>query len=204
MIIIGITGSIGMGKSTIASMLKRLSIPIHDSDKVVKLLIEKNVLIKDKIKKKWPSCIIYNKKKEKINKEELSKIIFKNNKEKKELENLIHPYVVENRNSFIKKNKNKMIIGIDVPLLYETRTDKICNYIFLAYASKEVQKNRVLKRKNMNIEKFNKINNNQLSNVEKKKKNPIVIPTGHGKIITFVIVILNLLWIIIKTKSIKI
>ena len=53
-----------------------------------------------------------------------------------------------------------MIIGIDVPLLYETRTDKICNYIFLAYASKEVQKNRVLKRKNMNIEKFNKINNN--------------------------------------------
>ena len=204
MIIIGITGSIGMGKSTIASMLKCLSIPIHDSDKVVKLLIEKNVLIKDKIKKKWPSCIIYNKKKEKINKEELSKIIFNSNKEKKELENLIHPYVVESRNSFIKKNKNKMIIGIDVPLLYETRTDKICNYIFLASASKEVQKNRVLKRSNMNIEKFNKINNSQLSNIEKKKKNPIIIPTGYGKIITFVTVILNLSWIIIKTKSIKI
>ena len=48
MIIIGITGSIGMGKSTIASMLKRLSIPIHDSDRVVKLLIEKNVIIKTK------------------------------------------------------------------------------------------------------------------------------------------------------------
>jgi dephospho-CoA kinase len=97
-----------------------------------------------------------------------------------------------------------MIIGIDVPLLYETRTDKICNYIFLADVSKEVQKNRVLKRKNMNIEKFNKINNNQLSNTEKKKKKPIIIPTGYGKIITFVTVILNLSWIIIKTKSIKI
>ena len=157
-----------------------------------------------KIKKKWPSCIIFNKKKEIINKEELSKIIFNNNKEKKELENLIHPYVVENRNNFIKKNKNKMIIGIDVPLLYETRTDKICHYIFLASASKEVQKNRVLKRKNMNIEKFIKINNNQISNTEKKNKNPIIIPTGYGKIITFVTVILNLSWIIVKTKSIKI
>ena len=56
----------------------------------------------------------------------------------------------------------------------------------------------------MNIEKFNKINNNQLSNFEKKKKYPIIIPTGYGKIITFIAVTLNLSWIIIKTKSIKI
>ena len=56
----------------------------------------------------------------------------------------------------------------------------------------------------MNIEKFNKINNSQLSDFEKKKKNPIIIPTGYGKIITFIIVMLNLLWINIKTKSIKI
>ena len=204
MIIIGITGSIGMGKSTIALMLKQLKIPIHDSDKAVKLLIEENLLIIDKIKKKWPNCIIYNKKKEKINKEELSKIIFNNDKEKKALENLIHPFIVKNRNNFIKKNENKMIIGIDVPLLYETKTDKICNYIFLASASYEVQKERVLKRPNMNVVKFNKINNNQLSNVEKKKKNPIIIPTDYGKIITFLIVIYNLWQIIIKTKILKI
>jgi CRISPR/Cas system-associated endonuclease/helicase Cas3 len=56
----------------------------------------------------------------------------------------------------------------------------------------------------MNLEKFNKINNNQLTNREKKKKTPIIIPTGYGKIITFIIVMLNLLWINIKTKSIKI
>ena len=56
----------------------------------------------------------------------------------------------------------------------------------------------------MNIEKFHKINNSQLSNYEKKKKHPIIIPTGYGKIITFIAVILNLLWIILKTKSIKV
>ena len=202
MIIIGITGSIGMGKSTIALMLNFFGIPVHDSDRAVKTLLEEEFII-ELIKKKWPSCIIDNEKKIKINKEELSKIIFDNSKERKNLENLIHPYVIKNRNNFIKKNKNKRIIGIDVPLLYETRTDKICNYIFLASASDKIQEKRVLKRANMNIEKFNKINNNQLSGFEKKNKNPVIIPTGYGKIITFITVILNLLWIIIKTKSVR-
>ena len=137
-------------------------------------------------------------------KKELSKIIFNDSKERKDLENLIHPYVTKDRNIFIKQNKNKRIIGIDVPLLYETSTDKICNYIFLATTSEKNQKKRVLKRANMDIEKFNKINKNQLSNFEKKKKYPIIIPTGYGKIITFIAVILNLSWIIIKKRSIKV
>ena len=203
MIIIGITGSIGMGKSTIASMLNKLRIPIHDSDKIIKFLLEENKIIINKIKIKWPSCIIGNKKEEKINKEELGKIVFYNNKEKKELEKLLHPLVVKNRNDFFKKNKNKMIVGIDVPLLYETKTDEICNYIFLASASKDVQQKRVLKRTNMDDKKFQKIKENQMSDFEKKKRKPIIIPTGYGKLITFVTVVINLLFIIIKTKSIK-
>ena len=203
MIIIGITGSIGMGKSNIALILKFFGIPTHDSDRSVKKLLKEDFIIAI-IKKKWPNCIIHNKKKENINKEKLSRIIFANSNERKKLENLLHPYVMEKRNNFIRKNKNKNILGIDVPLLYETKTDKICNYIFLATATKEIQQKRVLKRNNMNIEKFNKINNSQLSDFEKKKKDPIIIPTGYGKIITFIIVMLNLLWINIKTKSIKI
>ena len=203
MIIIGITGSIGMGKSTIALMLKSFGIPIHDADRAVKTILEEQIII-DIIKKKWPTCIINNKKKVKINKEELRKIIFNNSNERKKIENLIHPYVIKKRNNFIRKNKNKRIIGLDVPLLYETKTDKICNYIFLASASYTIQKKRVLKRANMNIEIFNKINNNQLSNFEKKKNDPIIIHTGYGKIITFITVILNLFWIIMKTKSLKV
>ena len=202
MIIIGITGSIGMGKSNIALILKFFGIPIYDSDKSVKKLLKEDFII-SVIKKKWPNCIIHNKKKESINKKELSKIIFDNSNERKKLEYLLHPYVVKKRNNFISKNRNKNLIGIDVPLLYETKTDKICNYIFLASTTKEIQQKRVLKRSNMNIEKFNKINNNQLSNFQKKEKKPIIIPTGYGKIITFIIVMLNLLWISIKTKSIK-
>ena len=62
----------------------------------------------------------------------------------------------------------------------------------------------MLKRDNMNNEKFNNINKNQLSDIEKRKKNPIIITTQYGKILTFIIVILNLLSILIKVKSIKI
>ena len=80
MIIIGITGSIGMGKSTIASMLKFFGIPIHDSDLVVRGLIETNTLVLKKIKKNWPEVIDIIDSKEVINKGNLSEIIFNNTK----------------------------------------------------------------------------------------------------------------------------
>ena len=205
MIVIGITGSIGMGKSTIALMLKYFKIPIHDSDETVKLLLDKNILIIDKIAKKWPSCITNSESKKYINKNILGKIVFNDSKEKKKLEKLIHPYVTKSRNIFLENNnkRKKTIVGIDVPLMYETNTDKICDYIFLASASKKNQQNRVLKRPGMSLDKFNKIKKNQLSNFEKKKKKPIIISTDYGKFVTFTLLILNLLLIIVKKESKK-
>ena len=100
MIIIGITGSIGMGKSTIASMLKFFDIPIHDSDLVVKLLIETNSLVLKKIKKNWPEVIDIIDSKEIINKEKLSKLIFNDIKCKENLEKIIHPLVIKRERCF--------------------------------------------------------------------------------------------------------
>lgn len=203
MIVIGITGSIGMGKTTIASMLKKLNIPIHDSDVTVRLLLDNNNNVISQIKEKWPSCIISLKNKSLINKVKLSEIIFKKKSQKKILEGIIHPYVLYSRDLFLKQNfttKNKFV-GLDVPLLFETKADKICNYVFLAYASQKIQKKRVLKRKNMTINKFENITNNQMSELQKKMKNPIVIRTDFGKTVTFVLVIINLLKIFIIEKT---
>ena len=174
MIVIGITGSIGMGKTTIASMLKKLNIPIHDSDATVRSLLDNDDNVISQIKEKWPSCIISLKNKTLINKVILSDIIFKRKSQKKILEGIIHPYVLYSRDLFLKKNlanKNKFV-GLDVPLLFETKADKMCNYVFLAYASQKIQKKRVLKRKNMTINKFENITNNQMSEVQKKRKIP--------------------------------
>ena len=163
MIIIGITGSIGMGKSTIASMLKFFGIPIHDSDLVVKELIETNSLVLKKIKKNWPEVIDIIDSKEVINKGKLSEIIFNDIRCKEKLEKIIHPLVNKKRKMFLKKYESKNIVGMDVPLLYETGLNKICNYIFLALTSEANQAKRVLRRKNMTMEKFISIKENQWS-----------------------------------------
>ena len=204
MIIVGITGSIGMGKTTIASMFKKLNIPIHDSDAIVGSLLDNDNNVISQIKEKWPSCIISLKNKSLINKVKLSDIIFKRKSEKKILEGIIHPHVLNSRDLFLKKNlttKNKFV-GLDVPLLYETKADKICNYVFLAYASQKTQKKRVLKRKDMTIKKFENITKNQMPELQKKMNKPILIRTDFGKTVTFVLVIINLfkIFIIEKTK----
>ena len=202
MIIIGITGSIGMGKTTIASIFTKLNIPIHDSDATVGLLLEKNIFVINQIKKKWPNCVISSKKQHLVNKSKLSDVIFKQKSQKMTLEKILHPHVFDSRDLFLKKNRNinKKFVGLDVPLLYETKTDEICNYVFLAYSSKKIQRKRVLKRKNMTIQKFKNITNNQMSDSEKKLKKPIIIRTDFGKSITFVLVLINLFKIIILEK----
>jgi dephospho-CoA kinase len=203
MIIIGITGSIGMGKSTIASMLKFFGIPIHDSDLEVKGLIETNPLVLKKIKKNLPEVIDIFDNKEIINKEKLSKLIFNDIKCKENLEKIIHPLVNKKRKMFLKKCESKNIVGMDVPLLYETGLNKICNYIFLALTSEANQAKRVLKRKNMTKEKFESIKENQWSDEMKKEQKPYIINTTYGKILVFILLTFLLSTIFFKEKVLK-
>ena len=204
MIIIGITGSIGMGKSTIASMLKFFGIPIHDSDLVVKGLIETNALVFKEIKKNWPEVIDITDSKEVINKGKLSEIIFNDIKCKENLEKIIHPLVNKKRKMFLKKYEfKKNIVGMDVPLLYETGLNKICNYIFLALTSEENQAKRVLKRKKMTKEKFISIKENQWSDEMKKEQKPYIINTTYGKISVFILLTFLLSTILFKEKVLK-
>ena len=205
MIIIGVTGSIGMGKSTIASMFKFFNIPVHDADYEVKRIIENNNLVKKKIKKEWPDVIYMNKGKEVINKSKLSSYIFKNMKYKVKLEKIIHPLIHKNREEFLQKHSsNKFMIAMDVPLLYETGVNKICDYIFLALTSEEKQKKRVMQRINMTEQKFLLIKKSQWSDEMKISQNPYIINTSYGKPITFVLTIFLLMSIIFKEKVNKI
>ena len=205
MIIIGITGSIGMGKTTISSMLKFLNIPIFDSDKEVKSILETNMIVIDKIERIWPDVVSLETGQIKINKFFLGDKVFNNKKNRKLLEKIIHPIVKEKRNRFINEYCNSRIIGLDVPLLYETKTNEICNFIFLVNTSKKIQQRRVLKRPKMTKEKFNCINNAQWSYEKKKKKKPFIINTSFGKIFSFIQVLLYLTIIITnqKVKNVK-
>ena len=200
MIIIGITGSIGMGKTTVSNMLRILKIPVFDSDKKVKEILEKNSYIIDKISKLWPESVSLNQKQKKVNKKILSNKIFESKNERKKLERIIHPLVKKERKSFLKKFGKYFIVGLDIPLLYETGMDKECDYIFLVHTSKKIQKKRVLMRPNMTDEKFELINNSQWSFEKKEKERPYVINTSFGKLITFILVIFYLFKIRFKGK----
>ena len=201
MIIIGITGSIGMGKTTVSSMLKSLKIPVFDSDQQVSKILENDFNIIEKISKIWPDTMLLYKKQKKINKILLGNIIFKSEKERKKLEKIIHPQVKRERKNFLETSKSYSLVGLDVPLLYETGMDKTCDYIFLVNTSKKIQKSRVLKRTNMTGQKFELINKSQWSLEKKIKEKPFVIYTSFGKTLTFLIVLFYLFAIKIRGKK---
>ena len=203
MIIIGITGSIGMGKSTIANMLKQFKIPVFDSDKEVRDILENNDAVKKQINDLWPDVILTETKEKQIDKNLLSRKIFGNIKYRKTLESIIHPKVKERRNIFIKSVERSSIVALDVPLLYETGTDKVCDDIFLVYTNEETQKKRVLARSSMTQKKLDLIKKAQWNDQKKRDKNPYLVTTSYGKFVSFVIITSYLIIILFKKKILK-
>ena len=114
---IGITGSIGTGKTTVADMFALFNIPVFDADKEIKKILNDEE-IKKKLKKVWPQVI----KKNHIDKLKLKSIIFSSKKDKKILEKLLYPYLEVEKNKFININSKKKILVYDVPLIYETKS----------------------------------------------------------------------------------
>ena len=203
MIIIGITGSIGMGKSTIANMLKQFKIPVFDSDKEVRDILENNDAVKKQIYALWPDVILIETNEREIDKNLLGRKIFGNKRYRKTLENIIHPEVKERRNSFIKSEEKSLIVALDVPLLYETGTDKICDDIFLVYTDEETQKKRVLARSNMTQKKLDLIKKAQWNDQKKKDKGPYLVTTSYGKFVSFIIITSYLITILFKKKILR-
>ena len=201
--IIGITGSIGMGKSTIASMLSQIKIPVFDSDKEVARILKENITVINDIGLKWPEAVLKEKNILSINKKFLGDIVFSNVEDKVFLEKLIHPIIKKKRELFIKKHTNFFFIALDVPLLFETNTHKICHYIFLANANDRAQRKRVLSRQHMTNAKFELIKKNQLSNKERLRLSSkiFVVNTNYGKLVSFIIILTCLFKILLKKEG---
>ena len=203
MIIIGITGSIGMGKSTIANMLKHFKIPVFDSDKEVRDILDNNDSVKKQIYDLWPDVILTKTKEKVIDKNLLGRKIFGNKKYRKILESIIHPQVMKRRNIFIKSVEKSLIVALDVPLLYETGTDKICDDIFLVYTDEETQTKRVLSRSSMTQKKLDLIKKAQWNDQKKRDKNPYLVTTSYGRFVSFIIITSYLITILFKKKILK-
>ena len=170
MIIIGITGSIASGKSTVAKLIAKRKYPLFNADKIVLNLYKKknftNLLIKR---------FKLNNKKDIKNQ---IKLIIKKNKEKlKTLENIIHPLVRREMNVFLKKKKNFLVL--EIPLLIESKLNRYFDSIIFVDAKKKIRLKRYLKRNN-DKKTFETLNKRQISPIIKKKLCDLIVYNNYS------------------------
>ncbi|MFI3242540.1 MAG: dephospho-CoA kinase [Alphaproteobacteria bacterium] len=175
--LIGITGTIGSGKTTIADKLRSLGLVVFDIDGWVKRLYNRKNFL-NIIKKEFPNTF----KDGVFNKRELRNTVFNNKKELEKLEEIIHPILNTALKRKIKKiSKFDDIFFIDTPLLFEMEWDKYCHHIILADVDYEVAKVRVMKRDNISAEDFEKIYDKQIKNIDKEHLADIIVNTDMPK-----------------------
>jgi len=177
--IIVVTGSIGMGKSTTASLLTLLGYPLFDADYFAKKITDSNYIVFKKIKEYFPSVVV-NKK---INRDKLGKIVFSNNHLRVKLESIIHPYINDERDKFFRfhKLKRSKAIVMDIPLLFELNQNTNYKNIVVVSAPHFVQRYRVNKRPGMTQKKFNNILETQVPDKFKRKHCSHIVLSGLGK-----------------------
>jgi dephospho-CoA kinase len=176
MLIIGLTGSIGMGKSTTAQFFLEAGIPVHDADYAVHELYEGNAA--PLINKAFPNTM----REGKVDRDALFSHLVNSPLAMKQLEAIIHPLVKQHREEFMAKaiKAGARIIVLDVPLLFETATNKDCDIILVVSAPLSVQKHRVLARVGMTEERFQTILSKQMPDSQKRQRAHFMIDTGRG------------------------
>ncbi len=176
MIKLGLTGSIGMGKSTTGKMLINKGFPLHDADAVVHDLYKGEAV--SLIEKAFPGTTNENG----VDRQALSKQVLGNAEAMKTLEAIVHPLVHQREREFfaLAKAKDAKMVVLDIPLLFETKGEDRCDLILVVSAGEDIQQERVLARPDMTVEKFEAIKARQLPDAEKRKRADYVLDTGKG------------------------
>src|SRR5579859_2498185 len=180
MIVLGLTGSIGMGKSTAAATLRRLGIPVHDADATVhRLLGPKGAAVRE-VLAAFPGTGSI---KRGIDRPALGRVVFGDAPALKRLERILHPKVGAEEKRFLAAAARRRIPFVvrDVPLLYETGGETRCDAVLVVSAPAFLQRQRVLARKGMTPQRLRDILAKQTPDREKRRRTPYVVETGLGK-----------------------
>ena len=171
---LGLTGSIGMGKSTTAQMFAELGIPVWDADAAVHKLYSKGGAALPAIQELYPEAIEHGE----VSRPALKRLIQSNENVFGKLERIVHPLVAADRQNFIETSDTDIVL-LDVPLLFETNGDKHMDAIACVNIDPETQRERVLQRSTMTEEQFEQILNKQLPNDVKCNQSDFVIQTDN-------------------------
>ena len=173
---LGITGYIGMGKSTVSSIFSGKDIPVWDADKVAHKIYENDGSGYKALTIKFPQL----KNDKGIDRKDLSEILQKKLMNLQELESIIHPLLFIERERFITNNLNQPLIVFDIPLLFETKADSWLDEVILVTCSKKNQMERLRKRKNYTEEKVDLLIARQNKCVERKRNPTYIIDTNKN------------------------
>jgi dephospho-CoA kinase len=179
MIILGLTGSIGMGKSTAAALLRRLGVPVHDADAAVHRLQAKGGAAVAAIAAAFPDAV----KEGRVDRQALGRIVFTDEAALKKLEAILHPLVRREEQKFLAQARARRcrLVALDIPLLFETHGEKRCDHVMVVSAPRRVQLGRVLRRHGMTRERLAGIEARQLPDRLKRVRADTVIETGLGR-----------------------
>lgn len=175
-IVLGLTGSIGMGKSTTAEMFAALGLPVHSADAAVHALYAGRAA--PVIEAAFPGSVVNGR----VDRDALSRQVVGRPDALKRLEALVHPLVRAEEAAFLDRARaaGAPLAVVDVPLLYETGGAERCDKVAVVTAPFEVQRARVLDRPGMTAQKFEAILAQQLPDAEKRERADFVIDTGNG------------------------
>ena len=174
MIRLAITGSIGMGKSTVAKMFERAGVPVFDADAVVRDLQANDPELIAAIGRRFPGTVAGGV----LDRDRLSRLVLGYPAELEALEAIVHPEVQEARAKFLKENETRRPLLFDIPLLFETGGEKAFDKIIVVSAPDTIQRQRVLARPGMTEEKLDAILERQTPDEEKRRRADFVVDTG--------------------------
>jgi dephospho-CoA kinase len=176
MFILGLTGSVGMGKSATARLFSEFGVPVHDADAVVHRLYEGEAV--DAIEHAFPGTVRDGK----VDRGKLAGDVLNDPAALARLENIVHPLVRAAEDELIAaaQRRGEGTVVLDIPLLFETGAEKRVNAVVVVTASPDIQRERVLARPAMTVQKLESILARQMPDAEKRRRADFVVDTSKG------------------------
>ncbi|MDF2689730.1 MAG: dephospho-CoA kinase [Microvirga sp.] len=172
--VLGLTGSIGMGKSATADLFRKLGVPVHDADATVHRLYRGRAV--PLIGKTFPGTVADGA----VDRTKLGAAVLNSPERMKQLEAIVHPLVREEEENFLARVSALPIAVLDIPLLFETGGETRCDAALVVTAPAEVQRERVLARPSMTAEKFSAILAKQMPDANKRARAHFLVDTSRG------------------------
>lgn len=179
MFVLGLTGSLAMGKSTTARMFHWLGVPVSDADAIVHRLLGAKGDAVAEVARLFPEA----RSGDAIDRQALGRMVFGDEEALQRLEAILHPLVRQEHQRFIRRQRVRRspLVVLDIPLLFETGAEEICDAVAVVTAPAFIQRQRAFRRSGMTEKRFNSILSRQLPDAEKRARAEVLLPTGLGK-----------------------